>query len=337
MRLPRIWIVRLLAVATATVVALVGLVAIDLYLHARYRDDSGYNVWGYRGPSLPARRANEWRVAMVGGSTVFGYGVRWHESIPVFLESLLRERLAASGTAVAVANLGWMAEGAHAFRFVLRDYAYLGVDTVVLYEGYNDLSDAPNRRLYRQSSPVFRLTGYMPILPLIVQEKATLLAGGQQAVVFDATLARRTGVRALEGAQAVSDALARQLDRLAPDVASDADVSAPAVNDCGRWIDYCASVAAAIDESRAAGRRVLVVSQPRISAAHEEQQAALRRLVGQRYVQDRGVGYLDLSDAIDLRDQQVAYDGMHLVPDGNRRIAAALVEPVLALGGMATP
>ena len=41
---------------------------------------------------------------MLGGSTVFGYGVGWKESIPAQLESRLQARL---GRPVTVVNLGF--------------------------------------------------------------------------------------------------------------------------------------------------------------------------------------------------------------------------------------
>lgn len=73
---------------------------------------------------------------MLGGSTVFGYGVSWNESIPALLEARLREK--PGGRPVSVVNLGYNNEGAYAFVPNLEDFSYLDYDVIVLYEGYND-------------------------------------------------------------------------------------------------------------------------------------------------------------------------------------------------------
>ena len=84
---------------------------------------------------------------MLGGSTVFGYGVAWNESIPAQLEPRLQARL---GRPVTVVNLGFNNEGAYAFVPNLEDFAYLDYDVIVLYEGYNDLpgDEGVNRSVY---------------------------------------------------------------------------------------------------------------------------------------------------------------------------------------------
>jgi lysophospholipase L1-like esterase len=41
------------------------------------------------------------------------------------------------------------------------------------------------------------------------------------------------------------------------------------------------------------------------------------------------VWHANMSAMIDLNDRRLAYDGMHLTADGNRRLAAAFVGPVL--------
>ena len=53
------------------------------------------------------------------------------------------------------------------------------------------------------------------------------------------------------------------------------------------------------------------------------------------------VQYVDLKDAIDLRDTNIVFDGMHLNAEGNGIIAQGLVEPVRGLAaireGMSRP
>jgi hypothetical protein len=40
---------------------------------------------------------------------------------------------------------------------------------------------------------------------------------------------------------------------------------------------------------------------------------------------------VNLGDAIDMTDREVAYDGLHLIARGNDLIASRLVEPVRAV------
>src|SRR5262249_60952161 len=76
----------------------------------------------------------------------------------------------------------------------------------------------PNYLLWRRQSPVFRWTGYMPVLPLVFREKAMALrAGGdldaayRGRAVFKPGLGRRAGAAALESAAAIADTVGRQL------------------------------------------------------------------------------------------------------------------------------
>jgi len=54
----------------------------------------------------------------------------------------------------------------------------------------------------------------------------------------------------------------------------------------------------------------------------------LANFLNHRYAGRSQLLYVDLGRAVDLRDQSLCWDGMHLTEEGNRRIAAALSEPV---------
>src|SRR5439155_9234 len=139
---------------------------VDVLLRRHYTPTLGLNMWGYRGRVVGRKAPGERRVVMLGGSTVFGFGVSPTQTLTAYLEGRLRTARPGGGT-VTVVNLGYVREGAWSFRATLADYAYLDYDVAVLYEGYNDLRHA-NRRVFRRDSPVFRLTGYFPILPLVL-------------------------------------------------------------------------------------------------------------------------------------------------------------------------
>jgi hypothetical protein len=71
--------------AVAAVTALV-LLALDVYVHHRVQYEAGVNVWGYRGDPVGKKKPGETRIIVLGGSTAFGYGLRWNESWPYYLE-----------------------------------------------------------------------------------------------------------------------------------------------------------------------------------------------------------------------------------------------------------
>jgi len=329
------------AVAITTVLTVAALFAADLYFHRRANRSAGVNIWGYRGPVVSKKQVSEVRVAVLGGSTVFGYGVTWDESFPAQLEQKLN---AGSGARrFSVVNLGYNNEGAYSFRYTLEDYAYLQADVVCLYEGYNDLQGyGANESVYRHASPLFRATGYFPILPLVFREKAMAIRSGgdlnaaysaEGRTVFQPTLASRAKSGALTAAADIGASIERQLARLGSD--PPAPTVAPAVRGCSRpWIEYCQRVSAAVDFALAAGQRVIVVGQPRLSGERARnrqiaQQRALAAMLHERYAGRREVQYVDLGGAVDLKQVALTFDGMHLTPEGNGRIADRLVPPVL--------
>lgn len=330
-----------LAMLLSLGITTVGLLAADLYAHSRVERSVGVNRRGYRGPTVGRKQAGERRVVMLGGSTVFGWDVAWEETIPAVLEGLLRHAVPSA----RVINLGFIGEGAYAFLPTLQDFSSLDYDVAILYEGYNDLlgDSRPNTDLSRHGSPVFRATGYFPILPLVLTEKAKALrfgnvgaayqAGrGAEQTVFKPGLANRTSAAALEAAANVTASLGRQLDRVSggtPVFVATGDAECPSP-----WVHYCESVYAAAKHALSQGKTVLVVAQPLLqndrAAVHESQQRALAEMVSRKFGAESRVRYVDLRGAVDLSNQELAFDGMHLNLAGNTIIARALLESVEA-------
>jgi hypothetical protein len=328
-------------IGTAAVVAAL-LLAVDGFLHWRMRDLSGINVWGFRGPPLGRKQADETRVAMLGGSTVYGFGLRPDESIPALLERRLNDRGNAAGRRFSVANLGAPGQGAYSFAYDLTDYEYLDYDVVLLYEGYNDLGingiamrAVPNYLLWHRESPVFRLTGYYPILPLVLREKGSAMLNGgdvNQAdrdgrVVFKPGLAAQVAAGALNAAAEVSESLERQIGRL-----SETPLTPSVDEECiQRWKQYCGAVGDAVSWALARDKRVLFITQPYASDSHVEQQANALAMLHSRFADDSRLRFVNLGRAIDLKDRSIAFDGLHLNAQGNAMIADQLVAPVLDL------
>ena len=324
----------LVSICGGATAAVAVLLAADLYAHRKYETTALVNVWGYRGRVAPPLEPGSTRVVVLGGSTAFGYGPDWNGSFPYLLE----QRLNASGRGrFSVVNLAYNNEGAYAMRFNLEDYEWLQYHIALLYAGYNDLGDEPNRFIFRRRSSVFRLTGYLPILPTILDEKAQLLrgdAGGpdDRRTTFTASLARATTAAAMQQAAATVRSLEDQLGKLSPDAAGVAAPNSPIESCPARWHFYCASMADAIRYARSRGASVIVGTQPFLSDRHVEQQRALAGFLQHAFGEDPNVVRVDASTAIDLsRQPELAYDGMHLTEAGNAVIADLMVNPVLDL------
>jgi hypothetical protein len=341
----RRWAFIAAALLIAMLVPVGALAVIDIYLHGRFQRTGGVNIWGYRGPIASRKPSGEKRVVMLGGSSAFGYGVSWSEAIPARLETKLRE----AGERASVVNLAYNNEGAYSFKFTLDDYQYLDYDLALLYEGYNDLMGdprAPNMSVFRHESPLFRVTGYLPILPLVFREKAAAMlyrgdigqmydeARTGKKVVFDASLADRAKAGALTATAAVGDAIERQVGRISPQ--GPPSIATPGASGCPYpWAEYCQSVLTGIEFAVQHGKRVLVVTQPYLlgksGERHHEQQRAIVDAVQRRFGSDVRVAYFDAGPTVDLSDPTVSFDRMHLTALGNERVASALVGPVQGL------
>jgi hypothetical protein len=327
------------------------LLVVDLVLHHRAERSAGLNRYGYRGPVAGRKQAGELRIVMLGGSTVFGYGVSWNESSPVRLEARLRQRMTGP---VTVINLGFNSEGAFAFVPNLEDFADLDYDVIVLYEGYNDIpgDEGVNRNVYRRDSAVFRLTGYYPILPLYLEEKARMLRYGSDLsagyeierqkerglnppVTFNPNLAQRTGANALDALAVMTKALNGQFENAAVERPPAIQASQSTLGCDFPHVTYCESMAAAIRFGVERGKTVVVATQPLMADGrgrelHALQHTMLAGMMANWFAADPRIVFADLSTLIDLQLPAFTFDGMHLTPEGNDRIAASLVEPVIA-------
>jgi hypothetical protein len=334
------------AMLMAVVVGFLFLLAADLYFHHRVERAAGVNIWGYRGPRVAKKAPGEHRLVVIGGSTAFGYGVASDQAFPAYLERDLRP-LAINGAPVSVVNLGFNSQGAYAFRFAEQDYLSLDYDTVILYEGYNDLGLAPNEFVGRRDSPVFRLTGYYPIVHVALDEKAMALRSGgdidaayrgkipgEGKTVFRPGLATRATATTLEAAAHVSQTLNEQLDRFAKVPQATARFEDVHVDDLGCTLEfahYCASVRDGIRFALDRGKKVLVATQPYINDRHRQQQDDLRAMLAAQFRSETRLAYVNLGEAVDLKNPTLSYDSMHLTPTGNLEIARQLIGPVARL------
>ena len=175
------WWFHLIAIALVLLVAFGILVGADVYLHYKLARYAAVNIWGYRGRIAGRKHAGERRILMIGPSTVFGVGVGADEAIPAQLEGRLTAR---ASQGVSVVNLGFPGEDAFAYRADLEDYLYLKPDAVIFY-GDNNHSGGATPIVLRRLSPVFKLTGYYPLIDTALREKAMALEhGGDLAAAY---------------------------------------------------------------------------------------------------------------------------------------------------------
>jgi hypothetical protein len=272
----------------------------------------------------------------------YGYGVSPDQTIAVYLERDLRS--ASGSTTFRVINLAYNSEGAYSFKYTLRDYAYMDYDLAILFEGYNDLSVKQNQSVFRHDSPVFRMTGYMPILPLVFREKAAAMLHGDASAlyktdgkkVFRPTWTARAGAGALEATAAIEKSIEQQFDSVNRDrVDPNQSLRGNDEFGCGEWGLYCQSLVEAIDIVRGRGKKVIVGTQPwagiLMRAAHISQQQAMTGMLQRRYAADPNVKYLNLGDVLDVNDARLTTDGMHPTAEGNTRLAAAFTPAVLEM------
>jgi len=229
----------------------------------------------------------------------------------------------AGAMTIKVLNLGFNSEGAYSFTQTLNDYDYLDAEGVILYSGYNDLH-GPNYFNFRHRSPLFGWTGYLPLLPSLTVDKLTVWnrqrLGEKRTVVFTPPSADRTN-----DATKLAEQLKKMDSPAAPNERPPAQTCSP------QWQFYCERIVAASELALAKGKRVLIVGEPYINDDHVDQQAELERMLKFRFAGQPRLRYLNLGRVVDLRDPSLCWDGMHLSVEGNRRIAAALIQPALEM------
>jgi len=161
----------------AVLFAAVGLVVLDMRAHNRVEKLGGVNVWGYRGTELGQKKDREIRIAVFGGDMAFGWGVAAEETIANYVSRLVSVELNRAGqrsrivTPIVAAARGMRIDE---YAGWIQYFSSLQPDIICL------LPDEPGHELARgrflpdRHSLVFARTGYSPILPLVLREKATV-------------------------------------------------------------------------------------------------------------------------------------------------------------------
>ena len=142
------------------------------------------NVWGYRGSVMNQKAPREIRIAMVGGDLAYGWGVAAVETLPYFLRFLLSLDVRHTEPPIAVTAVNLSARGMDAGEIPpwLDRFAYLRPDIVCVLPDAASHVPHRDRFLPDRRSRVFNTFGYSPILPLVVQEKASMTGSSALAV-----------------------------------------------------------------------------------------------------------------------------------------------------------
>ena len=274
-------------------VALLTLAALaDLRAHWQRGEVRDVNVWGYRG--RPRLKPVGLRVAIVGGSAAYGYGVDWENAMPYYVDSAIERwgQRVPSPVKVDAVNLAALGDGAASYVHTLRTYEYLRPDIVCIYDGYSGMGTTGAFGA-RHASIVFRATGYFPILDDVVARREPRMS------------ADRAGVDPMLRDDATGD-----------------------VTCGGGSRAYCEAIAGTVAWARAHGMSAAVVTPPYISRRHAAQQASLALMLAERFGGDRRFRYLNMGTKIDLRDRNLSFDGVHLTPRGNQTMAQELTPPL---------
>jgi hypothetical protein len=169
---------RSLAIAMALqalLAVVLGLVVLDMRAHNRVEELGGVNVWGYRGIELGRKRPHDVRIAVFGGDLAFGWGVRPTETLAPYAGRLVSVELNRPGrpsrpvTPIVAAARGMRPED---FAGWMEHFSDLAIDVILLVPDEPGRPLDAGRFLPDRHSALFAATGYSPILPLVLREKA---------------------------------------------------------------------------------------------------------------------------------------------------------------------
>src|SRR5262249_49366735 len=187
----------------AVVLAAALVATIDLVAHRHVEQVGGVNIWNYRGPVAHQKQPNEIRLAFVGGTRAFSWGVAASEALPAavrWMIHLATDRPGETLRPIVAITLGRLGATADSYAATIERFGYLASDYICLVD---DLG-VPGATTNDRASAIYDWTGYMPTLPLVMREKGEIwrrtTAGPRRAAGFVLTSVGRaagTGDRAL--------------------------------------------------------------------------------------------------------------------------------------------
>lgn len=301
---------RLIGMLAIEVLAIAGLLtlALDMRAHNRVERLGGVNIWGYRGPVMHRKAANEIRIAAAGGDLAFGWGVAPGETLIFNVRTLLALTLDQRGgrlrTFTAV-DLGAIGLTPAEYAGWIQRFAYLRPDVVCLVPDARrhrsgNVSVQPDR-----GSVVFRTFGYAPILPLVIDEKGALMHS-----------------RMVRAAGSIAAALAR-VGAVTEDPSSVSGGESAAA--------YVGVIRQAVQTALANGSAVVLVGPPVLTADDAADRGALAQMVMAAFGNEPRVRFVDLGERAEMTDPAMWLGGVALSAAGHATAASYLMPDVLQL------
>jgi hypothetical protein len=284
-------VVALALAAEAVGYAGCAVVVADVLTHKKVEISRGVNTRGFRGALRVHKIVSERRIALVGGTAAYGYGVDWDSSLGPVLERRLKQAWRTKyrpGYEPVVVNLSELGAGAASYVTTLRRYEDLAADVVCIYDGY--APPAGRIRHGRDESPIFRRIRYLPILADVVGGSAPWSA---PTAGVDPFLEENGG----------------------------ADPS------CERGsAEYCAAMTTTVGFALEKNAPVVVVTPPYVSARHQRQQESLAAALRSRYGRDSRFSYIAVGSSTDLHNPAMSADGVNPNAAGYEAIGDRIVD-----------
>jgi len=301
------WPLKLVLAGEAVAMALMLMVVADQFAHKQVQAVAGVNSWGYRGAVMPQKAAGELRIAMVGGDRGFAWGMAPEETTVAYLRGVIERHLVVVGrsTRTTAVNLSALGLPASSYAGRIAQFAYLAPDVICLYI---DLTDREaGATLPANDSAVTALTGYVPMLPLLLRDKG-------RAMTSDGSAFAGPAVGAMGGLLRRTDrALYSRLPRPVPPSGTRREA-------LGRAVDAALSAAHAV---------VTVVPTPVSSSEWPAHRDAIEVFTMRAAVEPR-LRNVDLSTINRLSDPQLLIDGYNFGAAGQSLAADAIAPAVLA-------
>lgn len=307
------------------------ILGLDLMLHRKFDQIAGLNYRGYRGKIIGKKKANEIRIAMFGGSPLWGYGVYYWEAVPFQLEKLLQsysDSLKADRS-ISVINLGYNNEGIFAIYYNLQDFDYLQYDYVLICTGFDDLG-VGNTTRFRQSNPIFKVFNYMPILSTYLQEKMMLLrSNGNLEDAYwgknmqDSTVSRQNfHANALNNLLMIYNSSENVINRIQKVKTENFNMEKLKSD---RWAWFKHYLRKSIDEALSKKKKVVIITEPRLNIECGLQQDMMGELCQESYFQNSNVTYMDIGRSFTY-SPQLFLDGCHFSAQGCQVFADSIFQ-----------
>ena len=300
--------------------------ALDMYAHKRVEAFGGVNYWGYKGGIASGKRPQETRIAIVGGTRAFGWGVPASALVSELRRVIMltTDRRGEELRPIVVINLGRPGALAMTYPRTIEHFAYLQPDYICLYDdlGVRGAEPADGR------SGVFALTGYAPALPLVLREKGAVWRHGDLRRAYGeskkgyAPFFRRAAGTTLEWSGAALEAVDRALADALPSSRYGDATAGPAQG-------YADAMVTAIDAAHRYARGVVVAVGPADTDEQARNLRDLRLRLDRDEVRRAWLRFVDLDRVPDLHDSSLRLDGWNLGSAGTALVANTIAPALL--------